>query len=199
MKQAPLENVIYVSSTTISPEMIGEILKEKDIINTDIIGLDDDLRNQFRLYLVKKYSNWKEKKSIEEYVMIPENLDKIKGMFELSIRSMGYAPFTLKQFINVLGCKYTEGENMLEMMFAISMCAYDDSGDTRKYTLLPDKIAKLGYIKQLRDKKAQDLLDIDQLIILMESEIAEYEQVSVGERTEGFTIEPQNGGNTELL
>lgn len=198
MKQAPLEDVIYISSTKNSPELIADILREKGI-QSDVITLDDDLRNQFRHYLVKKLSNWKEKKSIEEYAMIPDNLDKIRGIFQLSIRSMGYRTFTLKEYINTLGCKYTEGENMLEMLFAISMCAFDDSGITRHYTLLPDKIAKLGYISQLRDRKAQELIDIDQLILLMESEISEAEQVPVEESAQGFTIEPQNGGNIELL
>jgi hypothetical protein len=78
------------------------------------------------------------------------------------------------------------------MMFAVSLLAYDDSGDVRKFTILPDKVAKLGYIVAQRDKRAKELEDIDNIILLMESDISESEQVSINENQSSKKIESKS-------
>ncbi|OGS69043.1 MAG: hypothetical protein A3F91_03415 [Flavobacteria bacterium RIFCSPLOWO2_12_FULL_35_11] len=190
MKVAPTDKVIYTN------------LKGEDLINlrkfkgtTEIVPIDEDLNNQFRLALVKKLNTWKQKKAIEEYSMIPENLERIRAAMQLGLVSLGYAAFTLKEFVNVVGCKYTEAEDLLDMMFATSLCAFDDSGDVRMFTILPDKVAKLGYIISQRDKRAKELEDIDNLILLMESDISESEQVSINENQESEKIEVSSDKN----
>ena len=127
--------------------------------------------------------------------MIPENLERIRAAMQLGLVSLGYAAFTLKEFVNVVGCKYTEAEDLLDMMFATSLCAFDDSGDVRMFTILPDKVAKLGYIISQRDKRAKELEDIDNLILLMESDISESEQVSINENQESEKIEVSSDKN----